>query len=298
MLSVRTRTIYTYMNRWCDKGISGLFILGGRGRKPWKGISTKKIIKSLEEKVSENARSLRKMATLLCDELGLKVSRDMVRRLLKSMGYTWKRFRKSLKGKQDEEEYEKKLSELKQLLELYRSGYLNLYFADESGFNLEGYIPYGWQPKNKHIEITPVKTKKTQVFGLMSLDNELHAYTSQSTINSDLLIAFIDDFHGKIKSPTAIVIDNAPIHHSKSFESKIKQWKEDDLYVFFLPKYSPHLNPIEILWRMMKYKWLPYEDIESQEELDCFINEILNSFGKEFSIDFKESRLKVSNIFL
>ncbi|MDR1180459.1 MAG: transposase, partial [Bacteroidales bacterium] len=28
---------------------------------------------------------------------------------------------------------------------------------------------------------------------------------------------------------------------------------------FFLPPYSPELNKIEILWRFIKYKWLPFE---------------------------------------
>ena len=214
----------------------------------------------------------------------------MLRRFLKRLGYSWKRFRKSLKKKQDQEEYEKKLAELKQLIQLYKSGYIDLYFADESGFNMEGYIPYGWQPKGEYIEITPAKTKSTQIFGLMSLDNQLESYSCQGNINSEVVIAFIDDFHARIKQPKVVVIDNAPIHHSKKFEAKIEQWKEEDLYIFFLPRYSPHLNPIEILWRMIKYQWLPYENIESQEQLSQRLDEILINFGTKYTINFKEHK--------
>ena len=223
-------------------------------------------------------------------ELELRVTSYMLRRFLKSLGYSWKRFRKSLKKQQDHQEYERKLAELKQLISLYQAGYIELYFADESGFNLEGYVPYGWQPKGEYIEITPSKTEGTQIFGLMNLNNDLEAYSCQGSMNSDAVIAFIDDFHTTIKQPTAIVIDNAPIHHSKKFEAKIKSWKEDDLYIFFLPKYSPHLNPIEILWRMIKYQWLPYEEIDSQIELNQRLDEILINFGISYTINFKEQK--------
>ena len=223
-------------------------------------------------------------------ELGFRVTSYMLRSFLKKLGYSWKRFRKSLKKQQDQEEYEKKLTELKQLINLYQAGYIELYFADESGFNLEGYVPYGWQPKGEYIEITPSKTKGTQIFGLMNLNNDLEAYSCQGSMNSDTVIAFIDDFHTRIKQPTAIVIDNAPIHRSKKFEAKIESWKEEDLYIFFLPKYSPHLNPIEILWRMIKYQWLPYEDIDSQSELNIRLDEILINFGNSYTINFKEQK--------
>lgn len=222
----------------------------------------------------------------------------MLRRFLKSLGYSWKRFRKSLKKEQDPEEYERKKAELKQLIALYKSGYIDLFFADASGFNLEGYVPYGWQPKGEYITITPKKTKSTQVFGLLSLDNELKAYTLEGSMDSAAVIAFIDDFHASIKKQTVVVIDNAPIHRSKKMLAKIEQWKEDDLYIFFLPKYSPHLNPIEILWRMMKYQWLPYEEVQHQEQLNQMIDNILCNFGTEYTIDFKEHPQKVSNIFV
>jgi len=221
----------------------------------------------------------------------------MLQHFLQRLDYVWKRFRYSLKKKQDPIEYEKKVTELKQLLQLYQSGYIDLFFAYESGFNMEGYLPYGWQPVGEYIEITPTKTKGTNVFGLMSLDNQLQAFTYTGSSTSKLVISISDDFHKTIKKRTVVVMDNAPIHHSKEFENKINSWKEDDLDIFFLPKYSPHLNPIEILWRMMKYKWLPYEEIKSQAELDAMIDQILQGFGTEYTIDFIE-RPKMCRIFL
>ena len=214
----------------------------------------------------------------------------MLRKFLKKLGCSWKRFRKSLKAKQDEAEYKTKFAELKQIIELYKCNFIDLYFADESGFNMQGYIPYGWQPKGEYIKITPSKTKGTQIFGLMSLNNDLEAYSIKGSMNSAVVMAFLDDFKSRIKQPTVVVLDNVPIHHSNDFKAKIEQWKEEDLYIFFLPRYSPHLNPIEILWRMIKYHWLQYENLESQEELNQELEKILCNFGTEYTINFKELR--------
>ena len=158
-------------------------------------------------------------------------------------------------------------------------------------------MPYGWQPKGEYIEITPVKTKGTQIFGLMNLDNQLQAYSFQGSMDSEAIIACLNDFHTTIKKPTVVVVDNAPIHHSKKFEAKIKHWKQDDLYVFFLPTYSPHLNLIEILWRKLKYEWLPYEVIESQQALNEKLEKILRNFGENYVINFEQDNKKMANIF-
>ncbi len=136
-----------------------------------------------------------------------------------------------------------------------------MYFADESGFNLDDYVPYGWQPKNEYLTITPSKSSSTQIFGIMNLQNKLHSYSKKGSMDSQTVIAFMDDFHQNITQPTVIVMNNAPIHKSHQFLQKVKQWKEDGLFIFFLPTYSPHLNSIEILWRMIKYQWLEYENI-------------------------------------
>lgn len=236
------------------------------------------------------------MCKALATELGFKITRSTLRRFLKKLGYTWKRFRKSLKSKQTPEEYNSKLDELKKLIALYKDNYIDLFFADESGFNRQGYVPYGWQPKGEYIEITPSKTTTLQIFGLMSLDNRSDFYSCKGSMNSALTIAFLDDFQTKITKPTVVVLDNATIHHSAEFEASIEKWKEEDLYIFFLPRYSPHLNPIEILWRMLKYKWIHYENIESQEQLEQQLEYILNNFGTEYTINFKEQ--KMSNLFV
>ena len=63
-----------------------------------------------------------------------------------------------------------------------------------------------------------------------------------------------------------MVLENASVHSSAQFEANISRWEEHGLYIYFLPPYCPELNLIEMLWRMIKYNWLPlkaYDDFKS-----------------------------------
>lgn len=170
---------------------------------------------------------------------------------------------------------------------LEKQGYLEIRYADESGFNLIPYVPYGWQRVNEPIRMKSEKSKSINTFGLMTRNNDLAAYTFYGSATADMIITFIDDFAQNLKQRTAIIIDNASVHHSDNFHNKIEEWEAIDLHVFYLPRYSPHLNIIEILWRKMKYEWLKPEDYENLKTLEAAIDRILCNFGSLFSINFK-----------
>ena len=90
------------------------------------------------------------------------------------------------------------------------------------------------------------------------------------------------------EKPRVLVLDNARIHRSRLMKEKLAKWEEKDFYIFNLPRYSPHLNLIEILWRKMKYEWLKPEDYVSFEKLTEAIKQILSDLGTEYKINFKD----------
>jgi len=69
---------------------------------------------------------------------------------------------------------------------------------------------------------------------------------------------------------------------------KRANWETKGLYIFFLPKYSPHLNRIERLWKQIKYHWLKAEDYLSLEALRQALQNIFTGFGTYFTLDFEE----------
>jgi transposase len=161
-----------------------------------------------------------------------------------------------------------------------------LYFGDGSHFGLTPCVPYAWQHKNNPILLPSAKGQSISVFGIMSHDCKFFYESREGTLNSDKVIEVIDKFAQTIVKRTVLVIDNAPIHKSKKFMKKIKEWEDMDLWIYFLPPYSPELNLIEILWRFIKYQWLNFGAYSNFQNLKEHLNEILNNIGSKYSINY------------
>ena len=171
---------------------------------------------------------------------------------------------------------------------MFKADLIDLYFADESTFSMNPCLPRAWQEKDKPIEIFPQRDKKINLFGLFRPDNVAVTYQASGNINSEFLIRSIDDFCRHLDKPTVLVIDNAPTHRSRWFQAQLERWQEKDLYIFFLPKYSPHLNIAEIYWRKAKYEWLKPLDYFSFAKYKRKIKEIFKGIGIDYKIIFKE----------
>jgi transposase len=180
---------------------------------------------------------------------------------------------------------------LKTLWRLFNSSWIDLYFADESTFSMVPSLPYAWQEKGNPIEIFPQRNKKVNLFGIFRPDNVAITYQADENINSEFLIQSIDDFCQYLEKPTVLVIDNAPTHRSKLFAGQLQRWEEKGLYIFFLPKYSPHLNIAETYWRKAKYEWLRPSDYFSFARYKRKIKEIFNRIGIDYKIVFKELKV-------
>lgn len=178
---------------------------------------------------------------------------------------------------------------MKILWQLYESNHIDLVFADEAGFQLVPCIPYGWQPIGERIKLLPRKGKTISIFGLLYADNRLVCYPTEQMTNADFIIQCLDSFVAKIEKPTVVILDNAPIHRAKKMLAKRKEWEKKNLFLFFLPKYSPHLNRIETLWRKLKYEWLKPRNYKTWGTLTTAIKNILASFGSDlYNIKFSK----------
>lgn len=202
------------------------------------------------------------------------------------MGYRWKRARQSLKHFRNQQLFEEKAKELDSLVELHKEGFIDLYYGDESHFGLTPNVPYAWQHKDRQILLPCRKSNRLTVFGLLTIDSQIQYHITQGGFKSNDLIDCIDAFCKTITKKTIIVLDNAPIHRSKIFNAKIKQWENQDLYIFFLPPYSPELNKIEILWRFIKYRWLPIDAFLNFQNLKDRLNDVLENINSKYVINF------------
>lgn len=177
------------------------------------------------------------------------------------------------------------------MLRLEKAGWIDLLFADETGFNLEPNIPYGWLPIGKQTSITSQHKQVGNVFGLLSRKGNGYMNWKAKNINSEFIIQCLNQLVEKIDKPTVVVLDNAPWHVSKMVKAKLEDWKKENLYIFYLPPYSPQLNLIEILWKKIKYEWLLPKDYSSAQTLKNAVLNIFNNYGTLFQINFSKNFL-------
>jgi transposase len=270
------------INRWEENGFRGLFDKPRSGRAKSLTAEDEDFIHKM---VEEDPRSVKKIISVLEDQRGKKVSRSTVKRAIKKKR-VWKRIRKSLKSKRDEKHFRRTQDRINSLEQRRLTGEIDIFYFDEAGFDLTPCVPYAWQPKNEYIEVPPAKSQRLNTLAFMDKDNACTPYVFECNINSDVVISCFDKFSETITKKTFVILDNAPVHKSKKFLSRLPEWHKKGLYLKFLPKYSPELNLIEILWRKIKYEWLPFEAYTSFRELAEWLDYILLNFGSQYIIEF------------
>ena len=191
-----------------------------------------------------------------------------------------------MKSKRNQNDFEHKQQQIESLKELEDSGYIDLYFGDESHFGLTPNVPYAWQTQENPILFPAAKGKFLNVVGLMNRKNDLFFEVNETTFNTDKFICFMDKFVEQIVKQTVVILDNSPIHKSKKFMAKIIEWKEKDVLIYFLPAYSPELNLIEILWKRIKYQWLPFDAYLCFQNLKERLLNVLQNVGIKYDIIF------------
>jgi transposase len=65
-----------------------------------------------------------------------------------------------------------------------------------------------------------------------------------------------------------------------------KRRSQHGLIIKYLSPYSPELNLIEILWRRIKYTWLPFSAYACLNALSEALETILSHVGSEYQITF------------
>ncbi len=70
--------------------------------------------------------------------------------------------------------------------------------------------------------------------------------------NSDKLIEFLAALIKDAEKKVLLILDNLRVHHSKPVKSWVEEHK-DKIELFYLPSYSPELNPEERLNAGLKH---------------------------------------------
>ena len=276
-------TVSAWITNWETLGVQGLYDQPRSGRPSRLTPEERELAMQY---LKEEPRSLKTAVERIAQKTQKRISISALKRLAKKAGLRWKRVRKSFKLARDPAAFERCKRELEALQKQEDQGQIDLYYFDEAGFSLDPTIPYAWQATHGLIALPAHLYGRVNVLGFMNRQNDLHPYLFDQSVHTGVVIGCFDDFCHTLTKKTIVVMDNASVHRNDEFEQGIPHWKKQGLIVKFLPAYSPELNLIEILWRRIKYSWLPFSAYDSLNALIEALENVLCDVGSEYQITF------------
>lgn len=133
-----------------------------------------------------------------------------------------------------------------------RAAGATLYFADESGIRSDYHTGTTWAPQGS----TPVVEVTGRRFSLnmisaVSAQGEFRFMVHEGAVTATVFREFLSRLMLGASGPVFLVLDGHPVHKARIVQDFVKAQK-GRLKLFYLPPYSPHLNPDEQVWAHVK----------------------------------------------
>lgn len=213
---------------------------------------------------------------LILNRYGIDLSRWQVGRYLKSWGYT--------PQKPISKAFEQKPEKVKAWLEKEYPAIKKravkenavIYFGDETGMRSDHQAGRSYAPAGE----TPVIRKTGQRFSLnmisaISNKGHLQFMIIDGRFNSEVFETFLKQMIKYSRQKIYFVTDGHPAHKTK----KLNEWlsaNKNKIEVFFLPPYSPELNPQEYVNQDVKTniigKKRPINKVQMRTNVEDFMN--------------------------
>lgn len=122
-----------------------------------------------------------------------------------------------------------------------------IHWGDETGIKNDAYTAKGFSLRGK-APIIRLNAKKSSINMISSVTNHgtVRFMLYQEKMSCAVLIRFMSRLIKDIDHKVFLILDNLPVHHGK----KVGTWlnaHSKKIAVFYLPSYSPELNPDEYL---------------------------------------------------
>jgi transposase len=171
----------------------------------------------------------------------------------KFLNYSYKKFKNATDLKNGTEELQERRINFARRLIYYSMLKYELIFVDETGFNLSYRPDYGYGMRNKDLRLQYISKKSTNYSLLcaISKDDIISYCIYEGPIHGEDYFGFIYNLSPMLDARTRnwiLVCDNASIHKDKSQLPEAKKC----INFLFLPPYTPHFNPIELLFGNIK----------------------------------------------
>lgn len=288
VFGISRTAIYAWLRRYHEDGSSGLDTKQALGAP---SIITEKMDEWLKRTVLEHTPMdfaydtvlwTREILTeLLNKRFGIHVCDSAVGRHLRLLGLSFQKpwFRAN---EQDPVKVERFLHDtFPRIQALAKKIRADIAFQDEAGIGLQTNSGKTWGAVGTTPEV-PVTGKRGgyNVLSIVTAAGKLLFSIEEGKINSDRYIAFLKQILEGRTTPLILIIDGAPFHRSKKIREFVRSHRKQ-IRIFFLPGYSPEMNPDEQVWNIIKAKEIGKQAPKNKSELRNKIESALRSLQKK-----------------
>ncbi len=122
-----------------------------------------------------------------------------------------------------------------------------IHWGDETGLRNDSQHGRSYSPRGKTpAMLIPARRERINLISTVTNQGKVRFMTYESTMNANMLIKFLKRLIKDADRKVFLILDNLRVHHGKVIKDWIESHK-DEIELFFLPAYSPELNPDEYL---------------------------------------------------
>jgi transposase len=153
-----------------------------------------------------------------------------------------------------------------------------IFFEDESGMRSDYHSGTTWAPRGKTpIVLRTGKRLSCNMLSAVSARGELRFMVISGNVNAVVFIQFLKRLMHGTSYPIFLVVDGHSSHRAKITARFVESPLNGKIRLFFLPAYSPELNPDERVWRQIKHHDIGRQSLEDANELMSKVHKALQS---------------------
>jgi len=159
-----------------------------------------------------------------------------------------------------------------------------IYWGDESSIRSDYHSGTTWGAKGK----TPiVKTTgarfRVNMISAVSAKGSLRFKIIEAGLTVPVFIDFLKRLINGEDSVVFLILDGHPVHKSKAVKVFADE-HADKLKIFYLPGYSPELNPDELVWNHVKRHTVGKKTVTGPDQFKSIVLKALQSLSKRKNI--------------
>ena len=287
VMGVNRITVYGWLSLYRNGGWDNLDAKKRGGRKPKLDAKALRWIYQIVTLGNPNQLkmpfvlwSAKLLAAAIEKKFGIKLSKASVCRLLHQLGLSpqrplWRAYQR------DPQVVERWLKEeYPAIRAAARKAKGEVWFGDEAGVRSDAHSGTTWAPKGQ----TPIVSTTGARFGLNVISavnrrGALRFMCVEGKVNADVFIEFLGRLMESAGHPVYLVVDGHPTHKAAKTRKFVESTK-GRLKLFFLPGYSPDLNPDELVWNNLKSQGTGKRAITGPDQLKKLVIGHLRSMQK------------------